>query len=153
MKRRGKAGGKAAHLRRPKVAGRKRRAVAKPISKPRAAVAGQQLQLARLKEELSEAREQQSALTEVLRVISSSPGDLEPVFATMLANAVRICDATFGNIYRWHDGALHLVAGHNTPPAFAEARRRSPIRSTQLTNRMLANKIAIQVVDAAATPG
>ena len=39
----------------------------------------------------------------------------------MLENAVRICDATFGNIYRLHDGALHLVAGRNTPPAFAEA--------------------------------
>ena len=153
MKRRGKAGGKAAHLRRPKVAGRKRLAVAKPKSKPRAAVAGQQLQLARLKEELSEAREQQSALTEVLRVISSSPGDLEPVFATMLANAVRICDATFGNIYRWHDGALYLVAAHNTPPAFAEARGRSPMRSSQLTDRMVAKRTAIQVVDAAATPG
>ena len=153
MKRRGKAKGKAAHLRRPKAAGRKRRAVAKSKSQPRAAVSGAQAQLDRLKDELGEAREQQSALAEVLRVISSSPGDLEPVFASMLANAVRICDATFGNIYRWHDGALHLVAGHNTPPAFAEARRRSPIRGTPLTDRMMADKAAIQVVDAAATPG
>jgi GAF domain-containing protein len=152
MKRRGKAGGKAADLRRPKTAGRKRIAVAKPESQPRF-VAGPQAQLDRLKDELSEAREQQGALAEVLRVISSSPGDLEPVFATMLANAVRICDATFGNIYRWHDGALHLVAGHNTPPAFAEARRRSPLRGTPLTDRMLADKAAIQVVDSAATPG
>ena len=46
----------------------------------------------------------------------------------MLENAVRICDAKFGNIYRWDGDALHLVATHNTPPAFAEARRRSPIR-------------------------
>jgi two-component system, NtrC family, sensor kinase len=152
MKRRGKAGGKAADVRRPKAAGRKRRAVAKSKSQPRS-VAGPQAQLDRLKDELSEAREQQGALAEVLRVISSSPGDLEPVFATMLANAVRICDATFGNIYRWHDGALHLVAGHNTPPAFAEARRRSPLRGTPLTDRMLADKAAIQVVDTAATPG
>ena len=56
-------------------------------------------------------------------MISSSPGDLEPVFATMLEKAVRICDATFGNIYRWDGEALHLVATHNTPPAFAEARK------------------------------
>ena len=46
----------------------------------------------------------------------------------MLENAVRICDAKFGNIYRWDGDALHLVATHNTPPAFAEARRRSPLR-------------------------
>jgi len=154
MKRPGKAGGKAADARRPKAAGRKRPAVAKPKSQPRF-VAGPQAQLDRLKDELSEAREQQSALAEVLRVISSSPGDLEPVFATMLANAVRICDATFGNIYRWHDGALHLVAGHNTPPAFAEARRRSPIRPgrTPLIDRMVTDKTAIHMTDATATPG
>jgi GAF domain-containing protein len=106
--------------------------------------------------DLTESLEQQTATSEVLSVISSSPGDLEPVFATMLANAVRICDATFGNIYRWQDGALHLVAGHNTPTAFAEARRRSPIRPGQgipLIDRMVADKTAIHMTDATATPG
>ena len=76
--------------------------------------------------ELSESLEQQTATSEVLQVISSSPGDLQPVFATMLENAARICDAKFGNIYRWDGDALHLVATHNTPPAFAEYCRRSP---------------------------
>jgi two-component system, NtrC family, sensor kinase len=80
--------------------------------------------------DLTEALEQQTATSEVLQVISSSPGDLEPVFATMLEKAVRICDATFGNIFRWDDDTLHLVAAHNTPPAFAEFRRRSPLRSS-----------------------
>jgi GAF domain-containing protein/class 3 adenylate cyclase len=76
--------------------------------------------------ELTEALEQQTAAAEVLQVISRSPGELEPVFATMLEKAVRICGATFGNIYRWDGEALHIVATHNTPPAFAEERRRSP---------------------------
>jgi transcriptional regulator with GAF, ATPase, and Fis domain len=79
--------------------------------------------------DLTESLEQQTATSEVLQVISSSPGDLEPVFATMSEKAVRICDATFGNIYRWDGDALHLVATCNTPPAFAaEARRRSQYR-------------------------
>ena len=62
---------------------------------------------ARLFDELRESLDQQTATSEVLQVISSSPGDLEPVFAAMLEKAVSICDATFGNIYRWQDGALH----------------------------------------------
>jgi GAF domain-containing protein len=77
---------------------------------------------------LTEALEQQTATSEVLQVISSSPGDLQPVFASMLQNAARICDAKFGNIYRWDGEALHLLASHNTPPAFAERVRRSPYR-------------------------
>jgi GAF domain-containing protein len=78
--------------------------------------------------DLTEALEQQTAASEVLRVVSSSPGDLEPVFATMLQSAVRICDATFGNIYRWDGEELHMLASHNTPAAFAEDRRHSRYR-------------------------
>ena len=80
--------------------------------------------------ELSESLEQQTATSEVLQVISSSPGDLQPVFAAMLENAARICEASFGNIHRWDGDALHLVATHNTPPSFAEFRRRSPLPSS-----------------------
>ena len=72
----------------------------------------------------------------------------------MLEKAVRICDATFGNIYRWDGDALHLVATHNTPPAFAEARRRSPIRPDPRmpVGRMLATKTVVHVADLAAEP-
>ena len=83
---------------------------------------------ARLLTELRESLQEQTATSEVLQVISSSPGDVQPVFAAMLEKAVRICDAKFGNIHRWDGDALHLVAAHNTPPAFAEARGRSPRR-------------------------
>ena len=78
--------------------------------------------------ELTESLEQQMATSEVLQVISSSPVDLERVFETMLEKAVRICDAKFGNIYRWDGDVLRLVATHNTPPAYAQMRRRSPFR-------------------------
>ena len=100
--------------------------------------------------ELTESLEQQTATSEVLQVISSSPGDLQPVFATMLENAARICDAKFGNIYRWDGDALHLVATHNTPPAFAEYCRRSPNVTGPATNRMVSTKTTIHVADLAA---
>jgi GAF domain-containing protein len=100
---------------------------------------------------LTEALEQQTATSDVLQVISRSPDDLEPVFASMLEKAVRICDATFGNIYRWDGEFLNLVAAHNTPPAFAEARlsRRRPDPKMP-AGRMLSTKTAIHVVDLAA---
>ena len=105
--------------------------------------------------ELSELLEQQTATSEVLQVVSSSPGDLEPVFETMLKNAVRLCDAAFGNIQRWDGDVLHHVAAHNTPPAFAEARKRSVLRPSPETpiGRMAATKTVIHVVDLAAEPG
>ena len=101
-------------------------------------------------DDLTESLEQQTATSEVLQVISSSPGDLEPVFATMLENAVRICDAKFGNIYRWDGELLHIVAAHNTPPAFAEARRRAAVRPTGVIGRMVATKAVLHITDLAA---
>jgi GAF domain-containing protein len=103
--------------------------------------------------DLTEALDQQTATSEVLQVISSSPGDLQPVFDAMLQKAVHICDAQFGNIYRWREGALHLVAAHNTPPALAEARRRLPLVPGQhpIIDRMVTTKAASHVIDAAAT--
>jgi GAF domain-containing protein len=109
---------------------------------------------ARLLSELRESLEEQTATSDVLKVISSSPGDLEPVFDAMLAKAARICDASFGNIFRWDGDALHLVGTHNTPPALAEARRRSPVRATaeMPVGRMLATKTPVHVADLAAEP-
>jgi len=107
---------------------------------------------ARLLNELRQSLEQQTATSDVLQVISSSPGDLEPVFATMLEKAARICDATFGNIFRWNGEAFHLVATHETPSAFAEARRLSPIHpsSTSHFGRLVATKSLVHTPDLAA---
>jgi len=110
-------------------------------------------EVARLTRELNEALVRQAATSEVLEVIRGSSGDLERVFAAMLQNAVRICDATFGNIYRWDGQALHLIATHNTPPAFAEYRRRSPWRLNPTTvSRTIASKTVVHIADFAAEP-
>src|SRR5262249_11117397 len=77
--------------------------------------------------DLSEALEQQTATSEVLQVISSSPGQLAPVFQAMLENATRICEAKFGTLYLCEGDAFRLAAMHNPPPAFAEERRREPV--------------------------
>ena len=71
-------------------------------------------------DDLSESLEQQTATSEVLKVISSSPGELDPVFQTMLANATRICEANFGMMYRYDHGAFHPAALLNVPPALAK---------------------------------
>jgi signal transduction histidine kinase len=79
--------------------------------------------LARAQRELREALEQQAATAEVLRIISSSPGELEPVFQTMLANAVRICKAKFGVLFRYDGGEFHAAASLGVSPAYAESLR------------------------------
>jgi signal transduction histidine kinase len=94
-------------------------------------------------DDLSDSLEQQTATSNALQVISSSPGELEPVFATILEKAVRICGAHFGNIFQWDGSAFALVATHNTPPAFAEARKRLPY----------VHKKVAQIVDATKWPG
>ena len=103
--------------------------------------------------DLTEALEQQTATSDVLQVISGSPGDLQPVFASMLENAVRICDAKFGNIYRWDGEALNIIASHNTPTAFAEQQRSTPFRPGPKNplGRMVATKTVVHLPDVAAS--
>src|SRR5262249_44158437 len=72
------------------------------------------------KRELQEALEQQTATSQVLEIISSSPGELEPVFRSVLANAVRICEAKFGVLFRHNDGRFQAAALYGVPPAYAD---------------------------------
>jgi two-component system, NtrC family, sensor kinase len=103
--------------------------------------------------ELSEALEQQTATSEVLQVISTSSGELEPVFETMLANAVRICEATFGNMYLRDGEVFRIAAAHNTPPPLLEHRRRVPLqRPTSTFGRMVRTKEVVHVADLVADP-
>ena len=151
MRRRSKAGGKPVKTRRRKAVKLKPRDALRAASR-RSSAGSQDAEVARLTRELKEALQQQTATSEVLKVISGSPGDLEPVFAAMLENAVRICDAKFGNIFRWDGGVFHLIATHNTPPAFAEVRRRLPLRTApeNLIGRMVTTKMVVHVADLAA---
>ena len=111
---------------------------------------GRETEVARLSRDLRDALEQQVATSEVLQVISGSAGDLQPVFAAMLENAVRICDATFGIIYRWDGEFLHALASHKTPRALAEARRSSPIRPRPDMVRTVTSKSVVHIPDLAA---
>jgi GAF domain-containing protein len=81
----------------------------------------------RLLNELRESLEQQTATSEVLTVISSSPGELEPVFQAMLESAVRICEASFGNLLLYDGDVFRHVALHNAPQAWAAKQQRDPI--------------------------
>jgi GAF domain-containing protein len=83
----------------------------------------------RLLNELRESLEQQTATSEVLQVISSSPGALEPVFQAMLANALRICEAKFGTLFLFDGNAFQFAADVGATPELAEfLRRRGPFR-------------------------
>jgi GAF domain-containing protein len=102
-------------------------------------------------DDLSEALEQQTATSEVLRVISSSPGELEPVFQAMLENAVRTCDAKFGTLYLREADAFRVIATHNAPPAYGEARvrRREPFRPhpSAPLGQVASTKQVVQIAD------
>src|SRR3984893_7223667 len=107
---------------------------------------------ARLLNELGESLEQQTATSEVLGVISSSPGELEPVFDAMLANATRICKANFGILYRYDGNVFHAVALQDPVPAYGEYLRREPPRPDprNALGRLLQTKQPVHITDIAA---
>ena len=104
----------------------------------------------RLLNELRESLQQQIATANVLKVISSSPGELEPVFNSMLENATRICEAQFGTIALREGDAFRTVALHNAPLAYVEERRRNPLihpRPTSGLGRLAATRKVVHIAD------
>jgi GAF domain-containing protein len=108
---------------------------------------------ARLLNELRESLDRQTATADVLRVISSSPGELEPVFKTMLENATRICEANFGVLQLRESGGFRIATTYNAPPPFVEglARRELIFRPSPLHHlaRVAASEQVVQVSDLA----
>ena len=104
----------------------------------------------RLLKELRELLEQQTATSEVLQVISSSPGELQPVFEKMLENATRVCDAEFGAMLLQQSGGFRHVALYNMPPAFVELVGRGSViqpQSDSLLGRVARTKKPLHVAD------
>jgi hypothetical protein len=119
MNRRSKPGGEPTKGRRQKTPEQKRPSAAKAMARPSPSGGGKETAVARLTRELNEAREQQTATSEVLQTISSFAGELDPVFQAILANATRICEAKHGTLFLFADGAFQPVAAHGASAALA----------------------------------
>src|SRR5215467_5979175 len=155
MRRRSRAGGERVKSQRHKAVTLKRRS-APESGGARGSVAGKETDVARLTRELSEALEQQTATSEVLQVISSSPGNLEPVFEALLANAQRLCGAKFGTLLLREGDAFRTMAMHGATSEYTEARQRTlliqPAGDTGL-GRVLKAKKVVQIADIQEVPG
>jgi two-component system, NtrC family, sensor kinase len=155
MKRRVTTGGKATKARRRKATKSQRRTAPAVARRSRSSNADLRQQLNRSRRELKEALEQQAATSVVLKVISSSPGDLEPVFQIMLENAVKLCEAKFGVLYRYEDNACFPAAMVNAPPAYAEfvwSRGRFLPQSGNSLDVVLQTKEMVHTIDQTTEP-
>ena len=147
MKRRSKAGGELVKGRRRKAPKTKRRDASKTVSSSDPII--RDAAVARLTRELNEALEQQTATSDVLRVISASGGELEPVFQAMLENATRLCEAKFGTLYFREADGFRAVAMHGAPPAYLKATLRSVFQATPTSalGRLVQTKQAVHIED------
>jgi two-component system, NtrC family, sensor kinase len=125
MRRRDRAGGKAGKAQHRKTLARR---VPKAVRRRRrSSDIEQETEVTQLRRELQEALQQQTATTDVLKVISSSPGELTPVFNAILQNAVRICDAKFAHLWLREDDSLRIGGTHGAPDAFVAYLRDVPV--------------------------
>lgn len=133
----------------------KRGASSKAARDRRLSALSKDTEVARLARERDDAVAQLSATSEVLRVISSSPGELEPVFNVMLENAVKLCGAKFGNMFLYDGKLFHNAAFHNAPQAlleFVQQRRSFVPHAGSALELVMRTKTATQVADDAASP-
>jgi GAF domain-containing protein len=149
MKRRSKVSGTRARAQGRNAARAKRRAAPNEPTSVVASAAGERGESAGIGE-LNEAREQLQAISEVLRAIGSSHGQLEPIFQSMLKNATLLCEAKFGALYLRETDGLRVRAMHGAPAAFVEERRRNPVirpRPGTILADALATMRAVQIAD------
>ena len=150
MKQRSKASGKVGKPRRRKTATPKPAIPPKAVPGRRSKATTQEPETSRLTRERDEALEREKATAEVLRVISSSAGQLEPIFQAMLENAVRICGANFGVLFLREGDALRRMAAHNPPAAYVEEHRRAPLvrpSAASAHGRLIATKRVVHIAD------
>jgi transcriptional regulator with GAF, ATPase, and Fis domain len=151
MRRCSRAGGKPIAARRRKATTPSRSNAPKVRGRRNPASTNADTKIALLTRERDEALEQFSAASEILKVISSSPGDLKPVFEAILEKATRICEAKFGVLtLREADNSFRVVAMHNAPSAYVEFRRRDPflkLAPNTALMRALTTKRAAQIAD------
>ena len=152
MRRRGKAGGKTA-TRRSKTS--TRRNAPKTARQRSLGANGKTTNIVRLTHERDEAREQQKATAEILQIIRASPTDAQPVFETIVRNAVSLCGSLYANVFRFDGELLHFVASHNVGPSFLDMlQRKFPMRpdSSQVVGRVMLTKSVIRIEDTLADP-
>jgi GAF domain-containing protein len=153
MRQRDKTGGKEAKTQRPETL--KQRNARKTTRARSSLVTGKETDVIRLTRERDDALEQLAATSEVLQVISRSSGELESVFQAMLRKATRICEAKFGVLHRYENGAFHPTALLGVPQAFAEfIWQRGPFQPPDGTplDRLLQTKQVVHTADYAAEP-
>src|SRR5262249_25616062 len=150
MRRRSRASSKPTKARSRKAMPKRR--TAPKLRRRSSPAAAQETELARRTRERDEALKQQTAASEVLRVISSSPGDLKSVFRSILVNANRICEAHFGTIFRYDGKALVVTAWEGVPREYLELLRSGPlpVNERTATGRAAKSKKVVHIADLSA---
>src|SRR5215470_7224045 len=143
MRRRSRAGGESTKSQRHKAVTPKRRSAPESV--------GQETELARRTRERDEALERETATSEVLRLISKSPSNLETAFRSILENATRICEAKFAHAQLYENGGFRVIAMHNAPPAYAQAtaerEQRDPLSPLTALMRVVTTKRFVHTID------